>query len=131
MVVGVDSVAGRDEHEPGGQDQHFRWAGGAGQELPQDFEWTLETAAASVGATIGRMTSGPVHLVGHSMGGSVALTLAAARPDLVATLTLVGMVPAPPNAGFRNLIREQLEQGHFDAGFVGKCMRAWCTWAPR
>ncbi|MBN9130310.1 MAG: alpha/beta hydrolase [Paenarthrobacter ureafaciens] len=97
----------------------------AGQELPQDFEWTLETAAASVGATIGRMTSGPVHLVGHSMGGSVALTLAAARPDLVATLTLVGMVPAPPNAGFRNLIREQLEQGHFDAGFVGKCMRAW------
>jgi 2-succinyl-6-hydroxy-2,4-cyclohexadiene-1-carboxylate synthase len=59
------------------------------------------------------------------MGGSVALTLAAERPDQVATLTLVGMVPAPPNAGFRASIRTQVKQGHFDAGFIAKCMRAW------
>lgn len=40
-------------------------------------------------------TSEPVHVVGHSFGGAVALALTAARPDLVASLTLV----APAGVG--------------------------------
>src|SRR5690349_12032856 len=51
------------------------------QDLPSDFTWTLDSAAASVGAAIRARTSGPVHLVGHSMGGSVSLTLAAKHPE--------------------------------------------------
>jgi pimeloyl-ACP methyl ester carboxylesterase len=39
--------------------------------------------------TLGR---GPVHLVGNSMGGAVSIRVAAARPDLVRTLTLVSPV---------------------------------------
>jgi pimeloyl-ACP methyl ester carboxylesterase len=35
---------------------------------------------------------GPVHLVGNSMGGAVSIRVAAARPDLVRTLTLVSPV---------------------------------------
>jgi pimeloyl-ACP methyl ester carboxylesterase len=38
---------------------------------------------------------GPVHLVGNSMGGAICLKLAADRPDLVRTLTLVS--PAVPD----------------------------------
>lgn len=38
---------------------------------------------------------GPVHLLGNSLGGVVALQLAAARPDLVRTLTLIS--PAMPD----------------------------------
>lgn len=38
---------------------------------------------------------GPVHLVGNSMGGAVSIQVAATRPDLVRTLTLVS--PAVPD----------------------------------
>ncbi|MGH8826220.1 MAG: alpha/beta fold hydrolase [Jiangellaceae bacterium] len=37
---------------------------------------------------------GPVHLIGNSMGGMISVLVAAARPDLVATLTLIS--PAMP-----------------------------------
>jgi pimeloyl-ACP methyl ester carboxylesterase len=44
----------------------------------------------------------PVHLVGHSMGGAVALLLAAARPERVASLTLIAPLGFAPrvNGGF-------------------------------
>ncbi|CAA9230590.1 MAG: Putative hydrolase, partial [uncultured Actinomycetospora sp.] len=42
-----------------------------------------------------RQGSGPVHLLGNSLGGAVSLLVAARRPDLVRTLTLVS--PAMPD----------------------------------
>jgi pimeloyl-ACP methyl ester carboxylesterase len=50
----------------------------------------LERIAAEPGDAAGR----PVHLLGNSLGGLVSLFVAASRPDLVATLTLVS--PAMP-----------------------------------
>jgi len=38
---------------------------------------------------------GPVHLVGNSMGGAICIVVAATRPDLIRTLTLVS--PAVPD----------------------------------
>ncbi|MCT9871336.1 alpha/beta fold hydrolase [Paenarthrobacter aurescens] len=96
-----------------------------GEVLPPGFEWTLESAAASVAATLNRMGGTPVHLVGHSLGGSIALTLAANFPQLGATVTLVGMVPAPPNEGFRSMLQSQWDQGFLDAGTRARCMDAW------
>ncbi|HEX8411752.1 MAG TPA: alpha/beta fold hydrolase, partial [Thermoanaerobaculia bacterium] len=37
----------------------------------------------------------PVHLVGHSMGGQIAIELAAERPDLVRSLVLVNAAGMP------------------------------------
>ena len=95
-----------------------------GDVLPAGFQWTLESAAASVAAVAARHGA-PVHVAGHSMGGSVALTLAAARPELVASVALIGMVPAPPNEGFTSMLESQLRQGFIDDATRAKCMKAW------
>jgi pimeloyl-ACP methyl ester carboxylesterase len=42
-----------------------------------------------------RRGAGPVHLIGNSMGGLISVKVAAARPDLVRTLTLIS--PAMPD----------------------------------
>lgn len=52
-------------------------------------DYTLERNAADLVAIIRALHLPPVHLVGHSYGGSVAAMTAAAHPDLVRTLTLV------------------------------------------
>ncbi len=46
-------------------------------------------------ALLERHTAAPVTLAGHSLGGTVALLLAAKRPDLVASLALIDPVIAP------------------------------------
>jgi len=49
--------------------------------------------ARDVAAWIERSGLAPVHLLGHSLGGKVAMRLAAERPDLVGRLTVVDIAP--------------------------------------
>ena len=44
-------------------------------------------------ALLDGLSLGPVHLVGHSMGGKAAMRLVMDRPDLVARLTVVDIAP--------------------------------------
>ena len=46
--------------------------------------------------------AGPVHLIGNSMGGAVSVRVAARRPDLVQTLTLIS--PALPDRKVRGSV---------------------------
>lgn len=65
---------------------------------PADSDYSMAADAAIVTALIDRLAaeSGrPVHLFGNSMGGAVSVLAAAARPQQVATLTLVS--PAMPD----------------------------------
>lgn len=55
---------------------------------------TVPSLAQDVAAWIIESGRGPVHLAGHSLGGAVSVYLAATRPHLVRTLTLVS--PAMP-----------------------------------
>ncbi|MFW5416556.1 alpha/beta hydrolase [Nocardiopsis sp. CNT-189] len=61
---------------------------------PEDGDYGLD---AGVAAAADLIASGerPVHLVGNSLGGSIAVRLAAERPELVRTLTLIS--PALPD----------------------------------
>lgn len=61
---------------------------------PDDGNYSLAGHARAVVRLLDRARRGPVHLFGNSMGGAVAVKVAAARPDLVRTLTLVS--PALP-----------------------------------
>ena len=62
---------------------------------PADGDYSLEARAAAVVALIEHRANWPVHLVGNSMGGAIATKIAARRPDLVRTLTLIS--PALPD----------------------------------
>jgi len=55
---------------------------------PKDFPGTLEAHAETVAALLDHEGVKDTVLVGHSMGGAVAIVLAAARPDLASRLVL-------------------------------------------
>lgn len=62
---------------------------------PADDRYTVGAHARAVITHLESSGRGPVHLFGNSLGGAVSLRVAADRPDLVQTLTLVS--PALPN----------------------------------
>lgn len=57
--------------------------------------YDLPTQAGLLGRLIDQVEGRPIHLVGNSYGGVIATLLAARRPDLVLTLTLIS--PAVPD----------------------------------
>ncbi|MGW8888797.1 alpha/beta fold hydrolase [Streptomyces sp. NPDC055749] len=61
---------------------------------PDDGNYSLTGHARAVIRLIDARDRGPVHLFGNSLGGAVATRVAAVRPDLVRTLTLIS--PALP-----------------------------------
>lgn len=102
--------AGEDEqHRPNGRDAGWAaWPGGQliaceALDLPgngysppsPDGDYSVRAQAAVVARLIEERGRGPVHLIGNSLGGAVCTQLAAHRPELVRTLTLVS--PALPD----------------------------------
>jgi pimeloyl-ACP methyl ester carboxylesterase len=57
--------------------------------------YSIAALATTVIKVIEQRGAGPVHLLGNSMGGLVTVKVAASRPDLVRTLTLIS--PAMPD----------------------------------
>ncbi len=57
--------------------------------------------AEDVLATLRDRAAWPAALVGHSMGGKVAMAAALARPDAVSALVVVDIAPAPTAPAFR------------------------------
>ena len=81
---------------------------GFGDSPPRpDRRYSITALAQTVAALIERRESreNKVHLIASSLGGAVAVKLAATRPDLVRTLTLIS--PALPDP------RPHLDQVHF------------------
>ncbi|GGU42411.1 alpha/beta hydrolase [Streptomyces albospinus] len=61
---------------------------------PDDGNYSVHAQARTVIRYLDAAGRGPVHLIGNSLGGAVVTRVAAARPDLVRTLTLIS--PALP-----------------------------------
>jgi pimeloyl-ACP methyl ester carboxylesterase len=68
---------------------------------PASAGYGITARAAAVIALLDQRQRGPVHLVGNSLGGAVCTRVAARRPDLVRTLTLIS--PALPDLRPRTL----------------------------
>jgi pimeloyl-ACP methyl ester carboxylesterase len=72
---------------------------GFGQSPPAEASCTVNGQAALVIQLIEHRGGGPVHLVGNSFGGAVCTRVAATRPDLIKTVTLIA--PAMPDLWVR------------------------------
>jgi pimeloyl-ACP methyl ester carboxylesterase len=72
---------------------------GFGFSPPAEASCTVSGQAELVAQLIEHRGRGPVHLVGNSFGGAVCTRVAATRPDLIATVTLVA--PAMPDLWVR------------------------------
>ncbi len=68
---------------------------GEGASDKPDVPYTLEAMTNRLSRFLDRWTAGPVVIVGHSMGGAIAASLALERPDRIVRLVLI----AP--AGYR------------------------------
>ena len=70
---------------------------GFGDSPPRpDGRYSIAALAQTVTALIEKQKRGPVHLIGNSLGGAVCVRVAATRPELIRTLTLVS--PALPDS---------------------------------
>jgi pimeloyl-ACP methyl ester carboxylesterase len=90
---------------------------------PEAFPYTLEAHAATIIALIDQLGIEVCGLVGHSMGGGVAIQVAAARPDVVSLVVLAEASIDPSDepesddgeaafveTGFRELIAAQTRE---------------------
>ena len=67
-------------------------------EIPELY--TVEAMAAELGGLLEDQVSGPVHFIGHALGGLIGLELARRSPELVASLLLINAW-SEPNAHSR------------------------------
>lgn len=71
---------------------------------PPEFPHTLEAHAAVVAFLLDDLGASGCVVVGHSFGGSVAIVLAATRPDLVAALVVAEPNLDPEDATFSRMV---------------------------
>jgi pimeloyl-ACP methyl ester carboxylesterase len=90
-----------------------------------DRDYRVITHAAAVIELIDKQGQWPVHLIGNSMGGAVAIRVAAQRPDLVRTLMLIS--PALPDLRPRLL---PLRLAFAVAPGVGPALLDWLRKVP-
>lgn len=77
---------------------------GSGGTLAGEGPLTVEVMAHHATSAIAAMAKGPVHLVGHDMGGLVGAVVALESPALLASLTIVASAAAAPSGdGVDNL----------------------------
>jgi pimeloyl-ACP methyl ester carboxylesterase len=104
------------EHNLEGLAEHFRvistdlW--GHGRTADREGPFSLESFASDVAELIERIAGGPAHVLGHSIGATVALTLVMRRPELVrSTIQISGGFDVNADVGTQNLdIDEMVRQ---------------------
>ncbi len=75
--------------------------------------YTIDQLVSDLVAFLEAVGDGPVDLLGHSMGGRVALGIVLSRPDLVGSLILMDTSAwsfMPPDEGLRNLVRTYITE---------------------
>jgi pimeloyl-ACP methyl ester carboxylesterase len=91
--------------------------------------WSYDAVVEAVVATLDAQEMGRAVVVGHSMGGAVALGVAAAEPAGVAALVLVDALALSPGRG--RLARLGLQGRHIRSFATPATARDFVLWAAR
>lgn len=67
---------------------------GYGASAPQEWPPSFASISSALGKFLAALNIDHAHIVGHSIGGMLAMDYALRQPDQVATLTLIGTTPA-------------------------------------
>jgi pimeloyl-ACP methyl ester carboxylesterase len=83
---------------------------------PAEFGYTLEGHALVVAELLDHIGLRGCEVIGHSLGGSVAITLTTLRPDLVSNLVVAEANLDPGGGAFSRVIAAQSEEEFVRAG---------------
>jgi pimeloyl-ACP methyl ester carboxylesterase len=101
---------------------------------PESFPHSLEAHADVVARLLDHLGLRGCHVIGQSMGGSIAIVLAAARPDLVSALVVSECNLDPEDATFSQMIIDQSagEQEYVATGHAAIIAKAegWAAGEP-
>ena len=86
-------------------------------DAPEDFGYSLEEHASIVARLLDELDLKGCRIIGYSMGGAVAITLASIRPDLISRLVLMEANLDPGGGVASKGIAEQTEEGFCAQGF--------------
>jgi pimeloyl-ACP methyl ester carboxylesterase len=88
---------------------------GESTSLGDPSEFSRESLAQTVPVLLEEFGTGPVTIVGASLGGIIALTLAATRPELVTAIVLIDVGHRLEEAGVRRIIGFMLQHESFES----------------
>ena len=95
--------------------------------------WTLDANVTALADLLVREAARPVVVVGHSFGCAVALKLAAARPDLVASLVLLDPAVGLDGAWMANIADDMMASPYYldrDEARMEKVSGSWSDVDP-
>lgn len=96
---------------------------------PQDFSYDMEAHAQTVAHVLDELQLNQCIVLGHSMGGSIAILLAQSRPDLVGSL-LVAESNLDPGPGLVSRIITSFSEADFvDGGYTQFIADMWAAGA--
>ncbi|MFD3309294.1 alpha/beta fold hydrolase [Streptomyces sp. NPDC058694] len=98
---------------------------------PEHFGYTLDDHANALAAALDEAGATDAELIGHSMGGSVAIVLAHRRPDLVSRLVLTeaNLDPRPPVTAGSGGIASYEEDEYVNGGHARVLEKVGPQWA--
>ena len=85
---------------------------------PETLDYTIETHASAVIGLLDELEIRTCELVGHSLGGSIAIVVASRRPDLVSSLVAAEANLTPGIGPFSGRILAMSEESYVKTGFA-------------